>query len=282
MLSTDKAKFKVFEDERFVDLNLYQFGWERCEPAHLFGPYVRNHYLFHYIISGKGTYMVDDTYHQLHAGQGFLIVPGIVTTYMADKEEPWEYTWIEFDGLRVQESLIMAGIGGKSLIYTPASKKAGDELKDAMLRVVNSGEASPMQQIGYGYLFLDQFVQSSADRNQSGQIHRLRDFYMKESLSFIEQNYATDITVEDIANACGLNRSYFGKLFREAMGQSPQQFLITYRMAKGAQLLKETTLPVSQISSMVGYQDPLHFSRAFKKVYSLSPRNYRMEHNVIK
>lgn len=49
-----KFKFHVFRDERFIDLNLYQFGWERNEPAHSYGPHARNHYLFHYVISGKG------------------------------------------------------------------------------------------------------------------------------------------------------------------------------------------------------------------------------------
>mgnify|MGYP000004972814 CR=1 FL=1 len=47
--------FSMFPNERFIDLNIYQFGYEQCSPLHSFGPFVRNHYLFHYIISGKGT-----------------------------------------------------------------------------------------------------------------------------------------------------------------------------------------------------------------------------------
>ena len=50
----EKLKFHVFRDERFIDLNLYQFGWERTSPTHSYGPYARNHYLFHYIIEGRG------------------------------------------------------------------------------------------------------------------------------------------------------------------------------------------------------------------------------------
>lgn len=46
MVSSSKLKFSVFQDERFVDLNLYQFGWERCEPLHAFGPHIRNHFCF--------------------------------------------------------------------------------------------------------------------------------------------------------------------------------------------------------------------------------------------
>lgn len=145
-------------------------------------------------------------------------------------------------------------------------------------RVVEQyGEASPIRQIGRGSLFLDQLVESSAARQHQSQ-RRLRDFYMKEALSFIEQNYQRDVSVEDIAAFCGLNRSYFGKLFRDTTGESPQAFLLHYRMAQAAQFLKETTQPVSTISAMVGYANPLHFSRAFKSVYGISPRACRQTH----
>jgi len=59
------------------------------------------------------------------------------------------------------------------------------------------------------------------------------------------------------------------------MGKTPQEFLLSYRMAKAAQLLKETTLSIAAISVMVSYQNPLHFSRAFKNIYGCSPRQYR-------
>lgn len=76
-----------------------------------------------------------------------------------------------------------------------------------------------MRQIGYGFLFLDQLVQSSAS-HQAQSPRRLRDFYMKEALSFIEQHYSEDISIEDISSFCGLNRSYFSKVFRDTMGES--------------------------------------------------------------
>ena len=43
--------FSVFPNENFVDIGLYQYGWEQCEPSHSFGPAARNHYVFHYVIS---------------------------------------------------------------------------------------------------------------------------------------------------------------------------------------------------------------------------------------
>ncbi|WP_300278216.1 AraC family transcriptional regulator [uncultured Subdoligranulum sp.] len=275
----NKLKFHVFQDERFVDLNLYQYGWERTEPLHAYGPHKRDHYLFHFVISGKGTLYSNDTAYRIDRGHGFLILPDQTTTYVADEEDPWEYTWIEFDGLRVSESISLAGLSAAQPVYTPQNHEAGRLLQEQMMYIVNHPQDSPVRQIGQGFLFLDQLVQSSAARRLPSQ-RRLRDFYMKEALSFIEQNYQRDISIEEIAAFCGLNRSYFGKVFRDSMGESPQAFLLHYRMARAAQMLKETTLPIGTISTMVSYANQLHFSRAFKSVYGMAPRTYRQAHFI--
>ena len=130
--------------------------------------------------------------------------------------------------------------------------------------------------IGHLYLFIDYLVRSAASVS-SNKENSLRDFYIKEAFSFIEQNFQNDISVEDIAASCGLNRSYFGKIFHEKMGKAPQTFLISYRMTKAAELLKLTELSVADIGNAVGYPNQLRFSRAFKNVYGISPRQWRYE-----
>ena len=277
VITPNKLKFHVFRDERFIDLNLYQFGWERTAPLHSYGPHVRNHYLFHYVISGKGTLFANEQVYQITAGHGFLVVPGQITTYRADEQDPWEYAWIEFDGLRAKESLRLSGISGSQPVYTAANRDAGQKLQDQMMYIVNNGSADPVHLIGHGFLFLSQLAESSAYR-QNRNVRRLRDFYIKEALTFIEENNHRDVSIEEIATFCGLNRSYFGKVFRETMGESPQAFLLHYRMARAALLLKETNLSVGEIGSQVSYDNQLHFSRAFKNVHGVSPREYRQTH----
>ena len=272
-----KFKFHVFRDERFIDLNLYQFGWERKDPAHSYGPYARNHYLFHYVISGRGKLYANEKVYEITARHGFLIVPGQITTYCADEEDPWEYTWLEFDGLRAHESLNLAGISSRKPVYTAWNAEAGRQLENEMMYIVNHSDASPVHLIAHGFLFLDQLVQSSADRRHNSE-RRLRDFYIREALTFIEQNYQRDISIEEVAAECGLNRSYFGKVFRDAVGESPQAYLLHYRMARAAQLLKETRSTIGEIAAQVGYANQLHFSRAFKNVHGISPREYRVTH----
>lgn len=276
--------FSVFPNENFVDLGLYQFGWEKCDPSHSFGPASRNHYVFHYVISGTGTLMADDANgvtqtYQIKSGQGFMLFPHQINTYIADKNLPWEYTWIEFDGLRVRETVEIAGLSLDKPIYHAASKDFRTDMMNEMLYIAQHSNESPFHLIGHLYLFLDYFTRSSASikLNQGG---RIRDFYIKEALSFIEQNFQNEISIEDIAAFCGLNRSYFGKIFRDTIGKSPQEFLMSYRMVKAAELLKLTELSIADIGNAVGYPNQLHFSRAFKNIYGVSPRNWRNENRL--
>ncbi|MGN0592891.1 MAG: AraC family transcriptional regulator [Ruminococcus sp.] len=276
--------FSVFPSENFVDLGLYQFGWEQCEPAHSFGPASRNHFLFHYVISGTGILMVYDSKgdtktYSVKSMQGFMIFPGQITTYIADQELPWEYVWLEFDGLRVKSILEAAGLTKDAPVYRAKSKSLREDMMNEMLYITRNRNSSPFHLIGHLYLFLDYLARSSAGMHiQQGS--QLRDFYIHEALTFIEHNFQNDISVEDIASVCGLNRSYFGKIFKQAVGKSPQEFLLSYRMAKAAELLKLTQLSIGDISNAVGYENPLHFSRAFKNIYGISPRDWRNRNRI--
>lgn len=273
--------FSIFPSKNFIDLGLYQFGWEHCEPSHSFGPAIRNHFLFHYVISGTGTLIAENSKkesisYSIKSGQGFMIFPNQICTYIADAQQPWEYVWIEFDGLRAKETVELSGLCVNSPVYKAKYKDVAQTMKDEMLYIINHKDDSPFHLIGHLYLFIDSFVKSSAI-TQISKSNNLRDFYIKEALSFIEQNFQNDITVEEIAACCGLNRSYFGKIFHEVLGKSPQEFLISYRMTKATELLKLTSLSIAEVGSAVGYSNQLHFSRAFKKIYGISPRQWRNE-----
>lgn len=281
VLYMSEVIFSIFPSKNFIDLGLYQFGWEHCEPSHSFGPAMRNHFLFHYVISGTGTLIAENSKkesisYSIKSGQGFMIFPNQICTYIADAQQPWEYVWIEFDGLRAKETVELSGLCVNSPVYKAKYKDVAQTMKDEMLYIINHKDDSPFHLIGHLYLFIDSFVKSSTI-TQISKSNNLRDFYIKEALSFIEQNFQNDITVEEIAACCGLNRSYFGKIFHEVLGKSPQEFLISYRMTKATELLKLTSLSIAEVGSAVGYSNQLHFSRAFKKIYGISPRQWRNE-----
>ena len=135
---------------------------------------------------------------------------------------------------------------------------------------------STLNLIGHLCLFLDALIQSSSTRQEvwSG---RLQDFYIQEAVVFMERNYQRELSVEEVADACKLNRSYFSKLFKENIGCPPQEFLIQLRLSKAAEQMKSTKSPIGEIAAACGYPNQLHFSRAFKKRYGLSPREWRTQ-----
>lgn len=278
--------FSIFPLENFIDLGLCQFGREQCAPAHSFGPAARNHFLFHYVLSGVGTLMATNkdgttSTYNIKSMQGFMIFPGQINFYIADKEIPWEYIWIEFDGLRVKGMLEAAGITQNSPVYRAKKKDLRDKMRDEMIYIIEHSDSSPFHIIGHLYLFLDYLIHSAAEMKvTSGS--KLRDFYIHEALHFIEHNFQNDISVEDIAQVCGLNRSYFGKIFKLGVGKTPQEFLLNFRMSKASELLTLSQLSISDVGKAVGYDNSLHFSRAFKNVYGVSPREWRNQNKVKK
>ena len=280
----DDFSFSIFPNENFLDLRLYQYGWEQCAPLHSFGPFVRNHYLFHYVISGQGQLDAADENgvdhrYKIGPGQGFMLFPGQVTTYSAHKSDPWRYTWLEFDGLRVAEYVDLAGLSPGQPIYHPQSPEQGQAVGNTMVYISRHSDQSPLHLVGHLCLFLDGLIQSSATRRE---LHGgwLKDFYIQEAINFMERNYPREITVEEVADVCKLNRSYFSKIFKENVGCPPQEFLIRLRLTKAADLMKGTGSSIGAIAAQCGYPNQLHFSRAFRKRYGLSPREWRAQNQI--
>lgn len=167
-----KSCFICFQMTVLWILHSTSYGYEKCRPLHSYGPFVRNHFLFHYIISGKGTLLVDDenshsTEYQLQGGMGFLIEPDRVNTYFADREDPWEYAWIEFSGLRAKEILEGSGLSSASPVYLPRTPQDGERLKNEILYLATHSQESSYHLIGHLFLIMDALVSGSSSRRRT-------------------------------------------------------------------------------------------------------------------
>jgi AraC-like DNA-binding protein len=274
----------VVPDEQFIDLSLYYYGYEECPPSWTAGPFRREHFLFHYIFSGKGKfYFVDsngkDNEAVLKKDQGFLLWPRQKGLYIADEKDPWVYAWVCFDGLKARELMIQAGLNYDHPLYTGANNESQEKMKNVLLSIVRTTNGLPLESIGQLYLFISALINSSV--LQRGAIRSgIRDFYMRESIQFIEQHYHENINIEDVAAFCGINRSYLGKIFQNMLGASPHGFLLKYRINKACELLKITDMSIAEISAMVGYPNQFTFSRVFKNIQGKSPRDWRNDHKI--
>ncbi len=172
---------------------------------------------------------------------------------------------------------MLAGLTADNPVYRPNEATLAASVKDAMLYIVHHEDETPFHLMSCLYMFLDRLMRSSSTKTTpvaKGMSH----YYLEWAMTYIDQNYHTDISVLDIAKSCKIHRNYLARIFRENLGVSPQEFLINFRMKKAIQLLITTKIPIKDIGNAVGYPNQLHFSRAFKNVYGMSPREYRTKH----
>lgn len=263
-----------------TDLYIYQCGSEACESGHSYGPATRDHFLIHYIHSGKGIFQMGDTTYHLKAGNGFLICPDIVTYYQADILDPWHYSWIGFHGLKAEAYLQEAGLSLEHPVFEYLEDDFIDKCFYEMSEAYFLRRGSNVRRLAYLYLFLDKLIQTNQHseitpprRSKNGR--ERNDAYVNDTLRFIETNYSRKITVEMISNHVGLNRSYLNSIFKDALGKSIQQYQIEFRVRKACELLGNSTLSISTVSRSVGYSDPLLFSKVFKRIQGVTPTEYK-------
>ena len=270
----DGIKYLESTKKEYVDLCLCFCGIEVCKSSHSFGPAIREHYIIHYILDGKGIYKVGDKVYNLEKNQGFLICPGDLTYYEADNDDPWTYIWVAFNGIKSEQYLKYANLSHENLIFESNHKELLKDYVLDMLKINRMRNCDELRLHGLLYLFLST-ISDSVDYNVSENKDLSYTLYIEKSIEFINNNFANNIKVTDIANYVGLNRSYLSSLFKKSLNVSPQEFLLSVRMNKAYELLKKLELSIGDVSRSVGYIDPLTFSKTFKKYSGYSPKQYR-------
>lgn len=115
--------------------------------------------------------------------------------------------------------------------------------------------------------------------NQNNQ-HTYKTSRLHVMLQFVHDNYFKTITLEEIAESSNISKSNATQLFQNGVCQSPISYLITYRLKKAAELLKETNATISYIASTTGFSTDTYFCRKFKERYKMRPTEYRKKSNL--
>jgi len=260
-----------------TDMDIYVSGFQNCKTNHSFGPAVRDYFLVHYIYKGKGKFIVNNKTYHLSAGQGFLICPDIVTYYEADSNDPWTYAWIGFNGLKAKTYLEQANLTQDNPIFSTTEKENSIKKIFDKMKVVNDlKKGKELELLGLLYLFLSKLIKDNDNLNSDKE--NPKEIYLKEAIKYIHKNYNRyNLTVSQIAEYIGVDRTYLWSIFKSYLNLSPQQFLIEFRIDKACRLMKNKKLSIGDISRSVGYQDPLTFSKIFKKIKGVAPSKYKKE-----
>ena len=107
-------------------------------------------------------------------------------------------------------------------------------------------------------------------------------FVVRQALGYMDQNYAEKLTLQDVADHCYVSQWHLSKLLNKHTGKSFYELLNAVRIREAKRLLKDPKLRVSDISEQVGYTDPGHFCRTFKKLEGVSANEYRNSLNRTK
>ena len=233
----------------------------------------RRDYQILYVANGKTHFWFDGKEEIVSAGHMVLYKPEEIQKYVYYLEDNPEVFWIHFTGSDVKNILAYHGISLDEHVFYCGVLP---DYKALFRKIIQE-----LQLCRYGYedyiasLFNDilllvdrqQHEQKKATGNVQEQIERAAAYF----------NENTKISIDDYAESLHISTNWFIHNFKQYAGMSPAQYILSLRMVNAQSLLERTTYNIKEISEIVGYENPLYFSRVFKKEIGKSPAKYRKE-----
>ena len=227
-----------------------------------------------YVASGKAHFYI--------GGQDVIVTSGNMVLYQPKQEMHYEYFgkdkpevyWVHFTGSDVRNILKKYEVPlDNNVFYSGNSPTYGYLFKEMILELQTC-------RVGFEELlsmYLQQiFVliqRSRMDKRPVVSSHIQEEMGMARR--YFQEHYNEDINIEEYALSRNMSVSYFLKKFKEVTTTSPMQYILNIRINNAVSLLESTDYNVTEIATIIGYDNPLYFSRIFKKQKGVSPSDYR-------
>jgi AraC-like DNA-binding protein len=235
-------------------------------------------YPFHrltYIVHGQAK--VSNNRHQYIADPGcvYYFSPKHSGKVENNLDRPLKFIYIHFTGTSIKKLFKNAGDTTKNVwaIANPAKMQSLFEniAESCFERSENSQEICD----SYLKIMLIRLNTMILDDREHPNPSRLK--YL-ECHNYINNNFSSIVSIDDIADKCCINSVYLCRLFKKYADTSPMAYVTKLKMNKAALLLIQTEYSIKQISFMLSYENQYYFSSVFKKVYGISPKFYRESH----
>ena len=227
-----------------------------------------------YCVAGSGWCALERRRHEIKPGQLLVIPAGVPHSYGAHPTDPWSIRWIHAVGDQLPTYLEALG----TTTVNPVVFLGEDALLNTLFEEV-------LTELEIGYTALNLVYVSQALAHLLGAIIRRRhgnwqgapDARQKitRSIEMMGAHLDQPLRMAQLAAMVNLSNAEFTRLFRAQTGYAPKDYFTRLKMHKASQLLDNTELTVKEISFQVGFEDPLHFSRVFKRINDISPTEHR-------
>jgi AraC-like DNA-binding protein len=277
-----RERFDYIPSEREYAWGLYVAGTgRRVEPpqAHYQQPErtdscqwsngrVLRDYGILYITDGQGSFKNRDSqWRKVRAGDILLLFPGIWHNYLPSHETGWTERWILFNGDQPNQWFVHELI---SLDFPILHVGIRNELIERFDRLLEIAQTNPpfANQIQSGVTIEIMGLILKHHQNRATRFAQ-RILPVERALDFIRKNWRKQIDFVALAARSGVSSRHFRRLFQQATGLGPQQYLLNLRLNEAKRLLG--TMPISEVSCQVGFDNPLYFSRLFKEKIGVPP-----------
>ncbi|HOJ09858.1 MAG TPA: AraC family transcriptional regulator [Clostridiales bacterium] len=230
-------------------------------------------------VQGKGILLVNNNEHIIHEKSGFFFHPGVAHQYYA-LEEPWETHWITFNGYAVSPLMQLLGLGKCEVFYILDMLKVEKMFDDIYLSAQSSSVFRGYECSYLLYKFIIE-LRNCLDTDFSTPRY-LKYKQLQPVISFMEDNYNMDISLQDMADIMNVTPRHFCRLFKEAFNLSPFKYLIAYRIKKAKELLVLPDNPtIKEVALKTGYNDISYFCKIFKGYEGLTPLEFKRMYRSI-
>lgn len=265
---------------------------ENLDPTFLFtwkGTRVKDEQNYHshdylelaFMMSGEGKYHIENEVIDVREGDLLILNPGVKHEAVRDVERsvPTTEFFVGVSDLKLP---------GFEENYLPIPKvghvlHTSGELRQRIMRICTAMDAENTTYYEGKYFMLKSYVmqlilliireECQPPKKLEGYSFESvnKKYVVEQIINYLEENYASKISLDQIAGNMYLSPFYISKIFKSETGDTPIRHLINIRLERAMELLKEGAGSIQQIAAAVGYDDAYHFSKLFKKKYGISP-----------
>jgi AraC-like DNA-binding protein len=248
------------------------FGYERVKPGYDWPGQKRPAFvLWQYTLAGEGRLSVHGTTYAVRPGTAMILFFPDDNRYWLPEGSQWEHFWLCLGGREIMPAWQEA-IARKGPLFELAAN-ADSVLQAATIceRGLRGQLTTAYESSSLCYALAMALLQDTAPNAASGPSAD----HLARAVQFCREHLAEDIGVRDLARAAGYSRYHFTRLFKQAHGISPNDFLIDLRVNTAARLLRDPDASVKDVAKSCGFADSAYFCKVFRRVFGVSPGTYR-------